>query len=107
MAKKLMHVNRAMTENERQQAIDVRAAAQKDFPPKSTAGQDPPRSGIPARVCGARKARGLTRYELGQLAGVPSVAIRDIEAGKDVALSQLQAVVAVLGLAVELVDQTT
>jgi DNA-binding XRE family transcriptional regulator len=107
MAKKLTHVNRAMTEDERRRANDIRAAAQKDFPPKSAVGQDVPPSGIPARVCDARKARRLTRYALGQLAGVGSVAVRDIEQGNDVPLSQLQAVAAVLGLAVELVDQTT
>lgn len=107
MAKKLTHVNRAMTEKERQQAIDIRAAAQKDFPPKPTVGQELPPIGIPARICDARKSRRLTRFELGKLAGVSSVVIRDIERGNDVPLSQLQAVAAALGLAVELVDQTT
>jgi DNA-binding XRE family transcriptional regulator len=107
MAKKLAHVNRAMTDNERQRASAIRVAAEKDFPPKSTVRQQLPASGIPARVCDARKARGLTHYALGQLAGVPSVAVRDIERGDDVPLSQLQAVAAALGLAVELVDQAT
>jgi DNA-binding XRE family transcriptional regulator len=107
MAKKLTHVNRSMTEQERQRAIDIRAAAQKDFPPKPATGEVPPPPGIPVRIYDARKARGLTRYALGQLAGVPSVAIRDLEQGADVPLSQLRAVAAALGLTVELVDHTT
>jgi DNA-binding XRE family transcriptional regulator len=106
MPKKLTHLNRTMTESERQQAVHIRAAAEKDFPPKSAPRGDDPPPGIPARVCEARKARSLTRYELAKLAGVPSVAIRDIEQGADVPLSQLQAVASVLGLAVELVQQT-
>jgi DNA-binding XRE family transcriptional regulator len=107
MAKKLVHVNRAMSDDERRRAQDIRAAAENDFPPKPPVEHELPSSGIPARVCDARKARGLTRYALGQLAGVPSVAVRDIERGEDVPLSQLQAVAAALGLAVELVDQST
>jgi DNA-binding XRE family transcriptional regulator len=104
MARKLTHVNRPLTADERRRAIEVRAGAQKDFPPKSAIPPEPIQ-GIPARVSEARKARGLTRYALGQLAGVPSVAVRDLERGDDVPLSQLQAVAAALGLTVELVDQ--
>ena len=55
----------------------------------------------------ARNARGLTLYAVGELAGVPSVAVRDIERGADVSLSQLQAVASVLGLTIELVNQAS
>jgi transcriptional regulator with XRE-family HTH domain len=52
----------------------------------------------------AREERGLTWYALAQLAGVPNQAtIRDIELGKDVKVSNLQAVAKVLGLELELV----
>jgi hypothetical protein len=100
------HINRAMTDSERQQAVEIRAAAQKDFPPKADAGTEVSPSGIPSRIRDARIARGLTRYAVGQLAGVPSIAVREIEQGGDVPLSHLQAVAGALGLVVELVDQT-
>jgi hypothetical protein len=48
----------------------------------------------------------LTRYAVGQLAGVPSIAVREIEQGGDVPLSHLQAIAGALGLVVELVNQT-
>jgi hypothetical protein len=48
----------------------------------------------------------MTRYELGRLAGVPSTIVRSIEDGDDVPLSQFNAVVAALGLAIELVQQS-
>ena len=107
MAKKLTHINRPLTDEERRRAGDIRAAAEKDFPPKSLRERPSPPSGIPAQMCAARKARGLTRYALGQLAGVPSAAIRDIEQGADMPLSQLRAVATALGLTIELVHQTT
>ena len=47
----------------------------------------------------------MTRYELGQAADVPSTVVRAIEQGDDVPLSQFRAVVAALGLALELVEQ--
>jgi ribosome-binding protein aMBF1 (putative translation factor) len=105
MSKKLTHINRTMTEAERQQAEAIRAAAKQDYPPKlETEKSTTPSAGIPARIHDARKARGLTRYALGQLADVPAVVIRDIEQGADVPLSQLQTVARVLGLTVELVE---
>jgi hypothetical protein len=48
-----------------------------------------------------------TWYALAKAAGIPNQAtIRDIEQGKDVKLSNLQAVAAVLGLRIDLVEQT-
>jgi len=46
----------------------------------------------------------MTRYGLGQIARVPSTAVRAIENGDDVPLSQLRAVAAALGLIIELVE---
>lgn len=107
MAKKLTHINRTMTDAERQRADEIRAAAKRDFPPKASGGEDVAPPGIPARIRSARKVRGLTLYAVGQLAGVSSVAVRDIERGADVPLSQLRAVASVLGLTIELVDQAS
>jgi hypothetical protein len=48
----------------------------------------------------------LTWYALARLAGIPNQAtIRDIEQGKDVKLSNLQAVATALGLTLELAEQ--
>lgn len=106
MAKKLTHVHRALTDDERAKSAAIRAGAEKDFPPRAPFGQNEPPPGIPARIAGARAALGLTRYAVGELAKVPSVVVRDIEQGRDVPLSQLQAVAAVLGLVVELADHS-
>ena len=64
-------------------------------------------SGIPQRIHDARKKRGLTRYQVGQIADVPSTVVRAVEQGEDVPVSQLHAVAEALGLAVGLVEQTT
>jgi ribosome-binding protein aMBF1 (putative translation factor) len=103
MARKLKHINRRLTDEEREQAEFIRQAAQRDFPPKHQ-DQEPPPPGLPQRICEARQLRGMTRYELGQIAHVPSTVVRALEEGRDVPLSQFHAVVAALGMTIELVD---
>lgn len=103
MGKKLRHINRPLTYAERRQAARIREGAQRDFPPKA-AEQRPCPPGIPTQIHDARSQREMTRYELGQIAGVPSTVVRAIENGEDVPLSQFRAVVAALGLAIELVE---
>jgi ribosome-binding protein aMBF1 (putative translation factor) len=102
--KKLKHINRRLDDEERRRALIIREGAQQDFPAKSVAEKVPP-PGIPSRIQGARKRRGMTRYELGQTAKVASTVVRAIEQGDDVPLSQFRAVVAALGLNIELVEQ--
>jgi ribosome-binding protein aMBF1 (putative translation factor) len=103
MAKKLTRVQRQLTEEERQRFATVRSAAERDFPPKS-ATRKPAASGIGATIRATREAQGLTWYALAQQAGIPNQAtIRDIEQGKDVKVSNLQAVAKALGLELELV----
>ena len=102
--KELKHVNRPMTESERQQAARIREAAMQDFPPKPIQ-ESPPPDGIPRRIHDARKQRGMTRYQLGKSAHVPSTVVRAIEQGEDVPMSQFHAVATALGLAIELVEQ--
>jgi len=59
---------------------------------------------LPAAIRAAREKQGLTWYALAQKAGVPNQGtIRDIEEGKDVKVSSLQAVVHALGMELELV----
>jgi ribosome-binding protein aMBF1 (putative translation factor) len=104
--KKPTHVNRRLTAEERARHERIRAAAMEDIPPKEGAGRKAAPLGIPARIREAREARGLTWYALAKLAEIPNQAtIRDIEQGKDVKLSNLEAVAAALGLKLELVDE--
>ena len=106
MAKKLKHVNRRLTDEERARHAKIRAAAVQDIPPKSGARRKPAPPGIPLQIRQAREAQGLTWYALAQRTKIPNQAtIRDIEQGKDVKLSSLQAVANALGLDLELVEQ--
>jgi hypothetical protein len=103
--KKLRHVNRRLTDEELARHARIREAAGKDFPPKAGTGRKPSPPGIPTRIRQAREAQGLTWYALAQRAAIPNQAtIRDIEQGRDVKLSNLQAVAGALGLELELVE---
>jgi DNA-binding XRE family transcriptional regulator len=103
---KLKHVNRRLTDEERARHTEIIAAAIKDIPPKSRVGRYASPPGIPAKIRQAREARGLTWYALAKAAGIPNQAtIRDIEQGKDVKFSNLQAVAGALGLELELVEK--
>jgi hypothetical protein len=106
MKQHLKHINRRMTEEERARHARIRKAAMQEIPPKPGAGRKPSPPGIPSEVRREREARGLTWYALAKLAGIPNQAtIRDIELGKDVKLSNLQAVADVLGLTLALVRE--
>lgn len=95
--KKLKHMIRELTDKETSRHAQTREAAMKDFPPKRSAGRKPSPPGIPTRIRQAREAQGLTWYALAQRAAIPNQGtIRDIEQGKDVKLSNLQAVAAAL-----------
>lgn len=105
MPRKLQHVNRRLSKTERARHARIRKAAVDDFPPKAATCPKASPPGIPARVRQAREARRLTWYALAKMSGIPNQAtIRDIESGKDVKLSNLQAVARTLGLRLELVD---
>lgn len=105
---RLQHVNRRLTEAERARHAQIRAEAIRDIPPKKGAGQKPAPPGIPTKIREAREAQRLTWYALAKAAGIPNQAtIRDIEQGKDVKFSNLQAVAAALGLELDLVEQVT
>ncbi len=104
MTDHLRHVNRPLTDEQRHLAKEIRAGAQRDFPPKAVV-KKPIAPGIPQQIHDARTRRGLTRYEVGRMAGVPSTVVRTIEQGDDIPLSQFHAVASALGLAIELVEQ--
>jgi hypothetical protein len=104
--RKLQHLNRRLTDEERARHVRIRESAVKDIPPRSDMQRKPSPPGIPSQVRAARETRGLTWYALARLAGIPNQAtIRDIEQGKDVKLSNLRAVVEALGLTLELAEQ--
>jgi DNA-binding XRE family transcriptional regulator len=103
---KLNHVNRRLTAEERARHAEIIAAALEEMPPKAVARRKASPPGIPTKIRQAREARGLTWYALAKAAGVPNQAtIRDIEQGRDVKFSSLEAVAAALGLTLELVEQ--
>ena len=83
----------------------IRAAAKKDFPPRTPSRLAPAKDGIAAQIRQAREQRGLTWYSVAKLANIPNPStIRDIECGRDAKLSNISAVAAVLGLRLELVE---
>jgi ribosome-binding protein aMBF1 (putative translation factor) len=104
--KKLKHVNRTLTAEERARHAAIRHAAMTDIPAKPGTARAPSPPGIPSTIRRAREAQGLTWYALAKRANIPNQAtIRDIERGKDVKLSNLIAVAEALGLELELVEQ--
>jgi len=104
--KRLKHVERRLTEEERARHAQIREAAMQDIPPKQRVGRAPSPPGIPAKIRQAREAQSLTWYALAKIAGLANQAtIRDIEQGKDVKLSDLECVAAALGLKLDLIEQ--
>jgi ribosome-binding protein aMBF1 (putative translation factor) len=94
----MKEINRRLTAEERKRHAETREAAYRDFPPKKRA-PTPSAPGLPAAIRAAREAQGLTWYALAQKAGIPNqTTIRDIEIGRDVKLSNLEAVVKALGM---------
>ena len=96
-----------LSEREADRLNEIRCQAMKDFPPSADRPR-PAATGIGAQIRTAREAKGLTWYAVAKLAGIPNPAtIRDIEYGRDAKLSNIEAVAAALGLALELVEQTS
>jgi len=84
---------------------EIRRQARKDFPPTKTPRLQLAQDGLGAEIRKAREAQGLTWYAVAMRAGIPHPGtVRDIEYGRDVKLSNLQAVANALGLKAELVE---
>jgi len=97
-------VSRRFSDEEKRQYQKIREQVMEEFPPVSRPCKPSP-PGIPSQVRAAREARGLTWYALAKQAGIPnSNTVRDIEQGRDVKLTNLQAIAKVLDLSVELVE---
>lgn len=107
MAKKeLKRVIRPATVEERERHAEIRRKVMQEFPPAERVdpGAAPP--GIPAQIRAAREGKGLTWYAVAKMACIPNPStVRDIEAGRDAQLSNVQAVAKVLGLRLELVEE--
>ena len=94
------------SDEERQRLQQVREKVMEEFPPRDPPRLQPVASGIGSQIRSAREAQGLTWYSLAEKAGVPNASIvRDIEFGRQVTLTDIEAVVAALGLKLELVEQ--
>ena len=95
-----------ISDEERQRLQEVREKLMQEFPPREPPRLQPAAAGIGAQIRSAREAQGLTWYSLAEKAGLLSANIvRDIEYGREVTLSNIEAVAAALGLKLELVEQ--
>ena len=85
---------------------DIRRKALEEFPPDPNRPR-PAENGVGAQVRAAREAKGLSWYGLAELTGTTDAeTIRDIEYGRDVKLSHVEAVASALGLTLQLVEQS-
>lgn len=101
-----IHAPGPTSDEERQRLQEVRKKAREEFPPRDPSRLQPSQIGIGAKIRSAREAQGLTWYSLAERAGLPSANIvRDIEYGRETTLANIEAVVAALGLRLELVEQ--
>jgi ribosome-binding protein aMBF1 (putative translation factor) len=83
---------------------EIRKKVKEEFPPREPPRLKPATTGIAAQIRTAREAQGLTWYAVAKRAGIPNPnTVRDVEYGRDVKLSNLQAVASALGLRLELV----
>lgn len=96
-------VERKLTAAEERRYAKLREQAQHDFPPKVRSEKKTVAGSIARRLREARETQGMTWYAVAKAAGIPnSGTIRDIEAGRDAKLSNVEAVAKVLGLRLEL-----
>lgn len=96
---------RALSEDEKESMSEIERLAKQDFPPAPPSRLPLPRTGIAAAIRRARQERNLTWYAVAQQAGIPnSNTVRDIEAGLDAKLSNVEAIAKVLGLKLEAVE---
>lgn len=100
-----IHSPGSTSDEERQHLREIREKILEDFPPRDPPRLQPVADGIGAQIRLAREAQGLTWYSLAEKTGQLSPStIRDIEYGREVTLSDIEAVAAALGLKLELVE---
>jgi hypothetical protein len=104
MAGSTERIVREATEEERQRHAQVRRDIEAEFPPLRPPREPSVRNRIAAAARKSRLAAGLTPEQLAARAGIPHAAIvRDLEGGRDVQLSEMEAVTSALGLTLEIV----
>ena len=86
---------------EAQRLATIREQTKQDFPPTKQPRLKLATEGIGFQLREAREAQGLTWYAVAKRAGISNPAtVRDIEYGRDVKLSNLEAVATALGMQV-------
>ncbi len=94
------------TADERRRLQDIRDSITDEFPPLEPPRLQPVATGVGFQIRTARESQGLTWNALAAKAGLKSDnVVRDIEYGREVTLSNIEAVAAALGLRLELVEQ--
>lgn len=105
--KQFQRIVRPATAEERQRHAEIRCKVRQEFPPATDTHRQEAPPGIPAQLRRAREAKGFTWYAVAKLAGIPNPnTVHDIEYGRDAKLSDVQSVAKVLGLHLELVQET-
>jgi hypothetical protein len=103
--RKTERISRRLTAEERSRHTEIREQVTREFPPVTKPKHQPVPTGIAADLRRARKSQGLTYDAVAKLADIPnSNTVKDIEYGRDVKLSNIEAVAKVLGLKLELVE---
>jgi hypothetical protein len=83
----------------------VRKQILAEFPPAANRQLTSPASGLPAQIRAAREKKQMTWYSVANAAGIPHPStVRDMELGRDVLVSNVEAVAKVLGMQLELVE---
>jgi ribosome-binding protein aMBF1 (putative translation factor) len=99
-------IKKELTPEQKAKYAAMRSKVKEEFPPTKEPRWKPTANGIGLQIRQAREAAGLTWYALAKRAGIPnSSTIRDIEAGRDVRISNLEAIAGALGLHVALVKK--
>ncbi len=94
---------RKLTAEDEKLYAKLRKLAEQDYPPKASPPKKIAAGSIADQLRSAREAQGLTWYAVAKSAGIPnSGTIRDMEAGSDAKLSNVEAVAKVLGLRLDL-----
>jgi ribosome-binding protein aMBF1 (putative translation factor) len=91
---------------ERERLREIREQVEQEFPPSSSSRLKPAIEGVGAQIRAARESRGMSWYAVAEKANLPDASIvRDLECGREVTFSTIEAVAAALGLKIELVKQ--
>lgn len=87
-----------MTAEDRARYDEARRKIELEFPPKPRTEELAPPDSVGGQLRAARLAKGMTWYAVAKAAGIPnSGTVRDVEAGRDAKLSNIEAIAEALG----------